>query len=128
MPLSLCGKKHTEMNVEEIRDHCLLKPAVEECFPFDQNTLVFKVGGKMFLLLDINSNPIEFNAKCQPHYALELREQFHCVKPGFHMNKVHWNTITCDGSAPKKIIFKWIDDSYNLIVEGLPKKVKDKLK
>lgn len=116
------------MNVEEIREHCLLKLAVEECFPFDDNTLVFKVGGKIFLLLDINSTPIAFNIKCNPAKAIELRERFHCVQPGFHMNKTHWNTVTCDGSASKKLILSWIDDSYNLIVAGLPKKMKDSLR
>ncbi len=116
------------MNIEEIRDHCLLKPHVEECFPFDESTLVFKAGGKMFLLMDINGNPVEFNAKCEPAKAIELREQFRCIKPGFHMNKSHWNTVTCDGSAPKKLILEWIDNSYELIIAGLPKKVRDKLK
>ncbi len=113
------------MNVEEIRDYCLKKNAVEEGFPFDQNTLVFKVGGKMFLLMDINGAPVGFNAKCSPDKAVELREKYHCVQPGFHMNKTHWNTITCDGSVPKKIIYGWIDDSYDLIVAGLPKKARD---
>lgn len=110
------------MNIEEIREYCLLKGAVEECFPFDISTLVFKVGGKMFLIMDINSNPIEFNVKCEPAKAEELREKYNCVNPGFHMNKRHWNTITLNGSVSKKIIFGWIDDSYNLIVESLPKK------
>ena len=100
---------------------------MEESFPFDENTLVFKVGGKMFLLLDINSNPVEFNAKCDPLKAIELRERFGCVLPGFHMNKVHWNTIVCNSIAPKKLIFTWIDDSYNLIVDGLPKKARGEI-
>jgi len=113
------------MNIEEIRDHCLKKQGVEESFPFDLNILVFKVGGKMFLLMDINSNPVEFNVKCEPAAAIELREQFHCVQPGYHMSKIHWNTITCDGSTSKKLIFKWIDDSYKLIVAGLPQKIRN---
>ena len=115
------------MNVEEIREYCLLKDEVEEGFPFDQSTLVFKVCGKMFLLMDINSNPVEFNVKCEPDKAIELREKYRCVQPGFHMNKSHWNTVTCDGSAPKKLIFNWIDDSYHLIIAGLPKKLRDKM-
>ena len=81
----------------------------------------------MFLLMDIDGNPVEFNAKCDPVKAIELREQYNCVKPGYHMNKAHWNTVTCDGSAPKKQIFKWIDDSYDLIVASLPKKIRDTL-
>ncbi len=116
------------MNVEEIREYCLLKPAVDEGFPFDKNTLVFKVGGKMFLLMDIEGDAVEFNAKCDPQKAIELREKYRCVKPGYHMNKAHWNTVTCDGSAPKKQIFNWIDDSYDLIVASLPKKIRDSLK
>jgi predicted DNA-binding protein (MmcQ/YjbR family) len=121
-------RKKTKMNVEEIREYCLLKPAVEEGFPFDQTTLVFKVGGKMFLLMSLDSNPITFNAKCKPDKAIELREKFHCVQPGYHMSKVHWNTITCNGSVPKKMIFSWIDDSYELIVASLPKKIQERLK
>ena len=116
------------LNIEEIREYCLLKHGTEECFPFDESTLVFKVGGKMFLLMDIESSPVEFNIKCEPQNAIDLREQYSCVKPGFHMKKSHWNTITCDGKVSKKIIFAWIDDSYNLIVNSLPKKKRDLLK
>jgi predicted DNA-binding protein (MmcQ/YjbR family) len=112
------------MDIEEIREHCLKMPLVEESFPFDHNTLVFKVGGKMFLLLDINSNPIEFNVKCNPGRAIELREQYVFIQPGYHMNKTHWNTITCTGSVPKKLIFQWISDSYDLVFAGLPIKIR----
>jgi len=113
------------MNVEEIREYCIKKKAVTESFPFGGDTLVFKVLGKMFLLVAIDSNPLQFNAKCLPDKAIELRETYSYVLPGYHMNKANWNTILCDGSVNKKLIFSWIDDSYNLIVEGLPKKVRD---
>lgn len=115
------------MNIEELRSHCLKKKGVEEGFPFGNDTLVFKVGGKLFLLTGIDSNLLQFNVKCEPDKALELREKYACVKPGYHMNKTHWNTIICDGLAPKKNILEWIDDSYDLVLQSLPKKIKDEL-
>ena len=113
------------MNAEEIRNYCLLKKGVEESFPFDDTTLVFKVGSKMFLLLSLDANPVQFNAKCLPDKAIELREKFSSVKPGYHMNKQHWNTVVCDYILPKSILFNLIDDSYALIVSSLPKKQRD---
>lgn len=80
----------------------------------------------MFLLLDINSSPVEFNVKCSPDKALELREKYACVKPGFHMNKTHWNTVTCDARVSKKLLLSWIDDSYMLVISGLPLKLRNK--
>lgn len=109
------------MNVEEIREHCISKNDVEESFPFGEETLVFKVKGKMFLLLDLNSNPPEFNVKCNPDKAIELREKYNNVKPGYHMNKKHWNTIVADSTVQTKTILSWIDDSYSLVLEGAPK-------
>ncbi len=116
------------MNIEELREYCLKKQGVTESFPFDNNTLVFKVGGKMFLLVNINSNPLQFNVKCMPQKAVELRESYSCVLPGYHMNKAHWNTIICNGIASKKLVLSWVDDSYNLVVTSLPKTVKKRLK
>jgi len=113
------------MNAEEIREYCMLKKGVEESFPFDNSTLVFKVGNKMFLLLSLDSDPVQFNAKCMPDKALELREKYSTVLPGYHMNKQHWNTIICDGSVSKKLIRGWIDDSYALIVNSLSKKIRN---
>jgi predicted DNA-binding protein (MmcQ/YjbR family) len=112
------------MFIDEIREYCLLKKGVEEGFPFGGDTLVFKVMGKMFLLSGIDSNPVQFNAKCDPQKAVELRDNFSCVLPGYHMNKQHWNTIICDGSVPDKKIKEWIDDSYNLVAASLTKKLK----
>ena len=115
------------MHLEEIREYCLSKKGVEEGFPFGEDTLVFKVMGKMFLLTGIDSRPVQFNAKCNPEKAIELRENYNCIIPGYHMNKQHWNTIICDGSAPRKMIQEWIDDSYNLVVSSLTKKLKTEL-
>jgi predicted DNA-binding protein (MmcQ/YjbR family) len=118
-------KKLLLMNVEEIREHCLQKQLVEEGFPFGEDTLVFKVGGKMFLLVSLDASPLQFNAKCDPDKAIELRENYACVLPGYHMNKAHWNTIVCDGSVPRKTIFGWINDSYDLVAASLPKKTRE---
>lgn len=109
------------MNLEDLRDYCISKPGVEETTPFGPETLVFKVMGKAFLLTGFESKPIQFNVKCDPEKAVELRERYDCVKPGYHMNKKHWNTIVVDGSVNFKLVKEWIDDSYNLVVAGLPK-------
>ncbi len=110
------------MNIELIRMHATAKKGVEECFPFDNETLVFKVMGKMFLLMSLEKQPLSFNAKSDPDKAIELRENFACVQPGYHMNKKHWNTITLDGSVSGNLIKQWIDDSYDLVVKSLTKK------
>lgn len=115
------------MNIESLRHYCLSKKGVEESLPFDPETLVFKVGNKMFLLASLDAVPLQFNAKCEPDNAVLLREQYSCVLPGYHMNKQHWNTIVVDGSVSDKLLQQWIDDSYNLIIESLPKKVKQEL-
>ena len=115
------------MNIEELRSYCLSKKAVEECFPFDAETLVFKVMGKAFLLTGIESKPVEFNVKCEPEKAIQLREKYNCVKPGYHMNKKHWNTVVCDKTASAKIIKEWIDHSYDEVVKGLTKKQRQDL-
>ena len=115
------------MNLEEIRDYCLFKKGVEESFPFGEETLVFKVMGKMFLLIGIDSRPIQFNAKCDPEKAIEWRENYSSILPGYHMNKKHWNTIICDGSISNMLIKQCIDDSYDLVTESLPKKLKAEL-
>ena len=111
------------MNTEEIRDFCLGKKGVEEAFPFDSDTLVFKVGGKIFLLMSISAKPVSFNVKCAPDLAVELREKHHFVKPGYHMNKKHWNTVESSGAAPRRLLQEWISHSYDLVLASLPKKV-----
>jgi predicted DNA-binding protein (MmcQ/YjbR family) len=108
------------MNIEEFREYCISKPGVTEEFPFDANTLVFKVMGKMFALTDL-VDEFSLNLKCDPERAIELREQFPAIKPGYHMNKAHWNTLMMDGSLSQKLILELIDHSYQLVVDKLPK-------
>lgn len=115
------------MHLDELREYCINKKGVEEGFPFGGDTLVFKVMGKIFLLSGIDSQPVQFNAKCDPEKAIELRENYPCVLPGYHMNKQHWNTIICDGLVSDKQIQEWIDDSYNLVASSLTKKLKSEL-
>jgi len=115
------------MNIETIHEYCLSKKAVTEDFPFGEETVVFRVMNKIFLLVSLDSNPLQFNAKCDPEKAIELREEYDAIKPGYHMNKKHWNTITIDGSISTTLIKKIIDDSYHLIVQSLPKKIKEEL-
>ncbi|MBL7743508.1 MAG: MmcQ/YjbR family DNA-binding protein [Chitinophagaceae bacterium] len=103
------------MNIEQLRGYCLSKSGTEETLPFGPDTLVFKVKGKMFLLVGLDENPISFNVKCDPAKAIELREEYPCVQPGYHMNKKHWNTVVADGSVPSKLLKEWIDDSYELV-------------
>ncbi len=115
------------MNIEELRNYCLAKPGVEETLPFGPETLVFKVMGKVFLLSGLEYTPVQFNVKCDPETAIDLRERYPCVIPGFHMNKKHWNTVICDGSVSNSLYRQWIDHSYELIVAALPKKDKAEL-
>ncbi len=109
------------MNIEQFRDFCLSLKATTEDLPFDENTLVFKVKGKMFALTDINKFA-SINLKCDPEKAITLREDYQAVIPGFHMNKKHWNTVKIDGTISNKLLEEWISDSYNLVVSKLPKK------
>jgi predicted DNA-binding protein (MmcQ/YjbR family) len=116
------------MDIEVLRAYCLSKPAAEETVPFGPDVLVYKVAGKMFLLVPLNEEVLQFNAKCDPDKAIELREQYPCVEPGYHMNKKHWNTVVVDGSVSAKLLKEWIDDSYELVVNSLPAKTKKELK
>jgi len=115
------------MNIEELREYCIAKKGVTEGFPFDETTLVFKVAGKMFCLTDVEDD-FHVALKNLPEKNIEMREQFPAVKPGYHMNKMHWNTIEVDGSIPDKLMYEFIDISYDLIVESLTKKKKEELK
>lgn len=114
------------MNVEDIRLHCIAKPDVEEGFPFGEDTLVFKVKGKIFLLLSLSSQPLQFNAKCDPERAVELRDEHDCIVPGYHMNKKHWNTVIIDNTLNKKQLKELIDHSYDLVCNGKSKPAKSK--
>ena len=111
------------MDVEQIREYCLSRAGTEEALPFGPDTLVFKVNGKIFLLLSLDARPVQFNVKCNPEKAEELREEYDCVLPGYHMNKKHWNTVIADGSVSMKLLKEWIDHSYEL-VKGKAKKGK----
>ncbi len=111
------------MNAEFYRDYCIRKKGVTEGFPFDQKTLVFKVGGKMFALTDIDE--FDFvNLKCDPERAVELRERYEGVKPGYHMNKSQWNSVYVNTDVGDQLFYELIDHSYQLIVDSLPKKVR----
>ena len=112
------------MDTESIREYCRQKAAVTESFPFGETALVFKVKEKMFLLLVLDHVPARFNAKCDPDKAIELREQYSCIQPGYHMNKRLWNTVTVDGSISAHLVKELIDDSYSLVVDSLPAKVR----
>ena len=113
------------MNIESLRDYCLGKKGVEETLPFGLNTLVYKVNGKIFLITGLDSESLTFNVKCDPALAVELREQYPCVQPGYHMNKKHWNTVVVDGSVSVKQLREWIDHSYELVA-GTPASKKRK--
>ena len=104
------------MNIETIRDYILEKPDVTEGFPFGEDTLVFKVNEKIFFLTGLNSSPWQFNVKCDPDLAIQLREEYpESVLPGFHMNKKHWNTVIVNGNLSKQQLLEMINDSYNLV-------------
>lgn len=110
------------MNIEQLQEYCLQKADVEETLPFGPDTLVYKVNGKIFLLTGLESHPLQFNVKCDPGRAIELREEYpDHVLPGYHMNKKHWNTIIADGTIPQKLVREFIDHSYEL-VRGKKKK------
>lgn len=102
------------MNIEDLREYCLGKPRTTESFPFGEDTLVFKVNGKIFALSNLDGD-LSINLKCDPSFALELREKYSSVTPGYHMNKKHWNTVYLNGTIPDREIKKWIDHSYDLV-------------
>ena len=114
------------MDIETLREYCIKKTGVTESFPFGEDTLVFKVGGKMFLLIGLN-NPSSFNAKCDPERAIILREEYEEITPGYHMNKIHWNTINMHGRLSVVQLQDLIDQSYDLVYYKLPKRIKDEL-
>ena len=104
------------MNIEILREYVLNKEDVTEGFPFGDSVIVFKVKGKIFLLISLDTQPMQFNVKCDPELATELREEYPlAVLPGFHMNKKHWNTVIADGTLTKKQLLQMIDNSYNLV-------------
>ena len=111
------------MDIDSIRDYCLGKDGnVGEDMPFGEDTLVFRVDGKIFLLMRLMTRPLAINLKCDPQKAMELRERYESVLPGYHMNKKYWNTVVLDGRIPAKEIFAMIDHSYDEVVKGVKKK------
>jgi predicted DNA-binding protein (MmcQ/YjbR family) len=110
------------MNAENFRAHCLSKAGATEGTPFGPDNIVFKVGGKMFALLALDEVPTAVNLKCDPDRALELRDRYEQVQPGYHMNKKHWNTVVLDGVIPDKEVREMIDHSYKLVARSLPKR------
>jgi predicted DNA-binding protein (MmcQ/YjbR family) len=104
------------MDIEQLRDYCLSKPEAQEGFPFGEGTLVFKVKNKIFLLVGLEKQPLQFNVKCDPEKAIELREEYPCILPGYHMNKKYWNTIIVDGTLSSQQLKGFIDHSYELVI------------
>ena len=109
------------MDLESFREYCLRKPEATEGTPFGPDVLVFKVGGKMFALASLDDVPARANLKCDPDLALELRDRYEQVTPGYHMNKKHWNTVEIESGIPDIELRKMIDHSYELVVNSLPK-------
>jgi len=115
------------MNVEELREYCLSLKGTTESFPFDDVTLVLKVQGKMFALIPLSTTETSISLKCDPELAITLREEYEAVVPAYHFNKKHWNTVYIDNRLNKKLICDWINHSYNLVVAGLPLKLREEL-
>ncbi|VBB45880.1 conserved hypothetical protein [uncultured Paludibacter sp.] len=115
------------MNIEDLREYCLSLKGAEETFPFDDVTLVMKVGGKMFALIPLDEVNASISLKCDPDLAIELRERYNCVQPGYHFNKNHWNTVYISSEITSSQIQEWINLSYNLVKISLPKRLKEKL-
>ena len=118
------------MNLETFYEYCLSKKGVTEHFPFDEETLVFKVGGKMFALSSLNQWEIvapSVNLKCNPEYAEELRAQYDDIKPGWHMSKIHWNTIEINRDVPDSLVKELIDHSCELVFKSLTKKLQTEI-
>jgi predicted DNA-binding protein (MmcQ/YjbR family) len=115
------------MDASELRAWCLRHPGAIEDFPFGPTTSVFKVAGKMFALSGLDRTPLKVSVKCEPELAVALRETHPAIRPGYHLNKRHWNTIALDGSLPDQLVRDLIEDSYDLVVSALPKRVRGEL-
>ena len=112
---------------DTLRSWCLEPPGAVEEFPFGPQTSVFKVEGKMFALSELGSDPLEVSLKCEPELADQLRDGYAAIRPGYHLNKRHWNTVTLDGSLPDEMVLEMIEDSYDLVVAGLSRAKRDGL-
>jgi predicted DNA-binding protein (MmcQ/YjbR family) len=116
------------MNPSHLRRHCLAQPEAVEEFPFGPRTSVFKVAGKMFALTALRARPLQISVKCEPELATQFRDSYEAVAAGYHLNKRHWNTVTCGGDVPDRLIRDMIEDSYDLVVEALPKGKRERLR
>ena len=115
------------MDAAALRAWCLAQPGAVEEFPFGPEHSVFKVAGKIFAISALDRSPLQVSVKCDPELALSLRAGYPAIRPGYHLNKRHWNTVTLDGSLPDKMVRELVEDSYDLVVSGLPKRVQDEL-
>ncbi len=115
------------MSPQALRNWCLARPGAVEEFPFGPETSVFKVAGKIFAISALDSLPLRVSAKCEPELAEQLRATYSAVKPGYHLNKRHWNTVTLDGSVPDATLLDMLEDSYDLVVAGLPRATRERL-
>jgi predicted DNA-binding protein (MmcQ/YjbR family) len=113
---------HGSFTSGQLRAFCLDFNGAEETFPFNQETSVFKVGGKMFALSALDAEPLQISLKCDPDLAVRLRAEYPAITGGWHLNKRHWNTVTLDGSLPERLVREMIEDSYDLVVSALPRK------
>jgi predicted DNA-binding protein (MmcQ/YjbR family) len=115
------------VDAAELRRWCLAQTGAVEAFPFGPEHSVFKVGGKMFAISALDRTPLEVSLKCEPELAVQLRGTYAAIRPGYHLNKRHWNTVTLDGSLPDKLIRDLVEDSYDLVVSALPKRTRKHL-
>jgi predicted DNA-binding protein (MmcQ/YjbR family) len=115
------------MDAAELRGWCVRQAGATEDFPFGPEHSVFKVAGKMFALSTLDRTPLEVSVKCEPELAAQLRDSYPAIRPGYHLNKRHWNTITLDGSLPDQLVRDMIEDSYDLVVSALPKRLREHL-
>ena len=121
----MSGNKITFMNIEEVRNYCLSKKGTTEDFPFDDVSLIIKVGGKMFILIPLDAEEKRIALKCDPEYAVELREKYESVRPAWHFNKKHWNDVFLDGAVTDTEVKAWIDHSYEMVLKGMSKKMRE---
>lgn len=116
------------MDLNELRSHCLAKPEVTETYPFGPGALVMKVAGRIFAIAGENEDPLSVSLKCDLEIAIVLRESYGAVEPGYHLSKRHWNTVTLDRTIGDGQVLEWIDDSYDLVVDGLPREARDEIR
>ena len=115
------------MDADQLRTWCLQQGGAVEDFPFGPEHSVFRVAGKMFALSALDREPLEVSVKCEPELAVELRNSYPAIRPGYHLNKRHWNTVTLDDSLPDQLVRDLIEDSYDLVVSALPKRLREEL-